>query len=191
MAVRADVENEARSADEAVASSEDELLVDCRPAFTLWKRHCAPAPAAPESRCVLVVQAEGGELHADDVREATQCILEQMKLCDKFSTLYDLTEGIQNLMGCGLHLLEFGREQRRLFADKQLHTAIVCPNEQTRNWVRWITSLIPSTVPVSIVKDSAEAWRLLLQAPSELRSLDDYGTEFSVPFFAKIFEAAS
>ena len=160
-----------------------ELLADYRPACTLWRKTGGP------KGCVFVLQSEGGVLHEDDMRAATDRILQEMVASDGFSTLYDLTEGIQNLMRCAPGLLEFGREQRRLCANKQGCTVIVCPNEQTRNWVRWITSVIPDSVRVHIVKDVEEGWAVLLEEPASPGGalLDSFGEDYQAPVSASFF----
>jgi len=160
-----------------------ELLADYRPACTLWRKSCGG------KGCVFVLQSEGGALQEDDMRAATRRILDEMVASDGFSTLYDLTEGIQNLMRCAPGLLEFGREQRRLCASKQGCTVIVCPNEQTRNWVRWITSVIPDSVRVYIVKDVEEGWAVLQKEPENPGGalLDSFGDDFETPLSASFF----
>jgi hypothetical protein len=156
------------------------LVADYRPACTVWKKTALERPS------VFVVQAEGGYMEEADMREATELLLSEMGRCGPFSTLYDLTGGVQNLMSCAPGLIDFGRRQRLLYSDRQVCTVVVCPDEQVRNWVRWIMTILPSTsVPVHIAKDIDDAWTLTADFAA---AADPYGEDFRTPLSVNILD---
>jgi hypothetical protein len=162
-----------------------QLLGDYRPACTIWKR-------SEGDLDVFVLQGEGGALEERDLAEAAERMLVEMPRSARFATLYDLTEGIKNLMSCAPALLAFGAEQRRRCGERQACAIVVCPNRQARDWVRWIVSILPGSVPLHIVKDADAAWGLLAAAASgDGLSTDVYGETYDVPLSVDVLKMAS
>jgi hypothetical protein len=159
-----------------------ELLGDYRPACTIWRRREGELD-------VFVLQGEGGSLEQRDLADAAARMLAEMPRSARFATLYDLTEGIRNLMACAPELLAFGGEQRRRCGERQVCTVVVCPNEQARNWVRWLVSVLPGSVPLHVVKDVGAAWSLLTAGAGA--STDAYGEAYEIPPSASVINLDS
>lgn len=165
-----------------MAAAEDELLGDFRPGFTLWRK-------ATAERDVLVVQLEGGELSSEDVQEGLSILGGAILESRRYATLYDLT--LQDFEAGALlphapSLLSFAGQMRLASLSKQDFLVAVCSDERTRNWIRWILSLLSREVRYAIFRTSEEAWAFLARNQGEWqedapRTFDAYGEAFSVP----------
>jgi len=155
-------------------AEKEELLADFRPGYTIWKRCFGNLD-------VLIIQGEGGGLIHGDVTEGFQILREAIKKSKYFATFYDLTDGMKNLMPHAPALVNFAAEIRRSAIHKQTCIVVVCPEEQVRNWVRWILGLTSSGIPTHIVKSTTDGWQALLKPPSTDLVTDSFGTEASLP----------
>lgn len=150
-----------------------ELLGDFRPAFTLWR--CV----TPEAD-VLIIQGEGGELDSREVALAIELLRAAINRSRRFATFYDLTDGMEKLWQQAAVLISFAREVRSTALQKQLCTVIVCPDECTRNWVRWILGITSAGISSHVVKTTEQGWEALTE-PSGPGVQDAYGNAPIVP----------
>jgi hypothetical protein len=165
---------------EAEAEAEAELLADFRPGYTIWRHRLRDLD-------VLVVQGEGGELLEEDVCAGIESLRGAIAASRHFATFYDLTEGMTNLMPHAPKLLRFASEMRSSASERQRCTVAVCPNERTRNWVRWMLGLASQGISAHVVQSTAEGWVALGQQEeeeargSEALLHDSFGAEAALP----------
>jgi hypothetical protein len=131
-----------------------ELARDHRPVCTLWRRKLRACE-------VFVVQGEGGFAAKTDVDAVIAYLTEVTRSCGPFATMYDFTDGIQGLLPHVPSILDFARALRGHSAGRQLCTLVVCPDQATRSWARWLLRRVASDVPWHIVADVDAAWDVL------------------------------
>jgi len=146
-----------------------ELARDHRPVCTLWRRRL-------DACDVFVVQGEGGFAATTEVDAVIDYLLEATRACGPFVTMYDFTEGISGLLPHVPEILRFARALRAQASDRQLHTLVVCPDEATRSWARWLLRRVDSEVPWHIVADVDAAWALV-ERPSAAHCSDVFGDD--------------
>ena len=160
-------------------TSEDELLGDFRPGFTLWRKSTGRVD-------VVVAQMEGGELCSEDVEEGLALMKRAILESRRYVTLYDLT--LQDAKACKLlphapSLISFAAEMKAVSQEKQDCMVAVCSDERTRNWIRWLLGVLSQRLRYAIFKTSEEAWEFLARgiAAQEEASFDAFGEDFSMP----------
>ena len=146
-----------------------ELARDHRPVCTLWRRRL-------DGCDVFVVQGEGGFAAQTEVRAVVAYLLEATRACGPFATMYDFTDGIVGLLPHVPEILDFARALRAQAGGRQLYTLVVCPDEATRSWARWLLRRVASDVPWHIVTDVDAAWALV-ERPSGARCSDVFGDD--------------
>ena len=158
--------------------TEDELLGDFRPGFTLWRKRLP-------DQDVLVAQLEGGELISEDVREGLSMMRQAIQASRCYTTLYDLslqTFEAGALLPHAPSLLAFAAEMRSAAAEKQRCMIAVCTDERARNWIRWILSVLSQKVRYYIFQSSDEAWAHIRQPTHSMtENFDAFGHIAGLP----------
>lgn len=142
------------------------LIRDERPVFTLWRVDGVCSARKP--RTVWIVQAEGGAVTSEAAEAFINCLMNHIYQTEgSFTTLYDFTQKINNLLPHVMELAHKAAEIRQNARNKPVRTVLVCPNAFLRNLILLILNLVgTSDRPHAIVACTDAGWEKAFETES-------------------------